>query len=248
MPRLPSDASPPRAPLSLAIRALVVLQALACGLFLASLVVAVVYEDQIRESFRTTIIDDLAQSLAGNVGFAEQAVATPLAARHLAPHQLDGIREEIALYRRDPRAYVAYLAGGGGSTLDQTAVLEASGANPLKRAFVEQLIGWRAGVKSRFDSSFAKIGRDIAIFLATNAAAAGLAIVLATWARRRHPLALRTSVILTAAIALSSLFYVDRDWLYDFVANDWAVFGYPLMLLVTVVYLGSLAPQPAAAK
>jgi hypothetical protein len=252
----PHDARSPRhtdpandtAPTPPAVHVLVGFQSLLLVVFLGGLIGGLAFQDEIRESFRATINHDLAKSLAARVSFAEEAVATPLAARHLAPHQIEGIREEIVLYRKDPEAYVAYLTGGSAPALDQSDQLEASSGNPLKRAFLEQVIGWRASVKSRFDSSFAKIGRDICIFLGSNVVASIVALILATRVRRRHPRALRLSILLTVAIGLSALSYVDRNWLYAFLRNDWAVFGYPLMLVLSFVWLWLTFPHQPDAK
>jgi hypothetical protein len=217
------------------IRALIVAQLVAMLGFLGALVAASIYQAEVRESFRVTINDNLAKSLAAKVSLAEELIDSPTTSKYLASHQIEVVRDEIALYRRDPLAYVTSLTGG--QALDQRRQIEDSASNPLKRAFLEKVIGWRSGVKARFDSSFAKIARDVCIFLGSNVAALLVALLLASRGTRFMKHALSTSVLLTAAVALSAFGYIYRNWLYRFLTNDFAVMAYPMSLVLIFGYL-----------
>ena len=101
---------------TIAVRALVLAQALAIAAFLVALIATLVFPDRIREAFRAAINDDVAQKLERRVTTAEELLATPLAKKILAPHHLEVAREEIALYRRDRRATYRRSRVGKSST------------------------------------------------------------------------------------------------------------------------------------
>jgi hypothetical protein len=182
------------------------------------------------------------------VDAAERLTRSPAARRLLREDDADRIDQEIADYRRDPRAYVSDLVA--------TSLAAASGrADPAtapattRRARIHRAVTkLRQDVRDYFARTFTRLLLDLRIFTGTNAVAALIAAAIA-WRPpppnastppdadgRPHYLAL-VAALLLASVALQSWQYVNHLSYFSILLNSFVGWWYPVLVIATFLRL-----------
>jgi len=100
--------------------------------------------------------------------------------------------------------------------------------NPLKVRLLSKLFNWKKGIKEKFKKSFNGIVTDIKIFLLTNILAFGIALFLNKKSLKNEKNYYIASGILTLSIAISVWGYLDQNWFYSFLLNNFTGWAYPV--------------------
>jgi hypothetical protein len=211
-------------------------QSFALGVMLIATVAIGIFPDKIRESFRNAINADMAKEFEKPIKLAEKTLEIPGIGILISPDKLKIAREEIIFYRVDPIEYIESLTGNVDSSKDrlQEAI---KGANPSQRAILEKIIGWREKITIHFSIAFDMVLIYLIVFLVTNIASLLFAIYLIRWAPLKIPHLVSTSLILTLIVGFSSFLFLDRNWTYAFIKNEFYLSSYPIGFLGAFLYV-----------
>jgi hypothetical protein len=217
-------------------RLLLYTQSFALGVMLIATVAIGIFPDKVREGFRNAINADIAKEFERPIKLAEKTLEIPGMGILLSPDKLKIVREEIILYRSDPVEYIKSLTGNVDSSKDrlQEAI---TGAGPSQRVILEKIIGWREKIKNHFSVAFDMVVIYLIIFLIANIVSLLFAIYLMRWAPSKIPHLVSTSLILTLIVGFSSFLFLDRDWTYVFIKNEFYLSSYPIGLLIAFIYV-----------
>lgn len=167
--------------------------------FLAYTFVAREHVDSLARNFVTEKTVEYSQPL---VKAAEEALDSPEAAQ--LPRLVDkAIRQEIAEYWEDPRAYVADLTR-------QARAAKVRKPNPLLNPLLEKIAAIKEAVRAFYDDTLEALVVDLRIFASSNLLAGVIAFILA-WRSSdpiRRPIVWFSCLMLVAVIYCSSM-YVD---------------------------------------
>jgi len=201
--------------------------------FLLGFLVTFFMANEIREHSRSAITESLAKKVEKSMTLTEELVESPKVQEYLAQHQIEVIKEEIALYRNDTNSYVTNLTTETG--VPSSVVVETK--NPLKKRLFQKIFGWKKGIKEKFKKSFNGIVLDVQIFLFSNIFAFGAALYLNRKTEGNDRNYYIASTILTLSIILSIAGYLDQNWFFKFLLNDFAGWGYPAGLILLFGWL-----------
>ncbi len=191
--------------------------------------------DDLQEKSKVAVTEKVVVSTSSNVAFVEELLNSKAATTYLADYQLETIHEEIDTFKGDPYRYVESL------TLDeaQTTIIppDLKSNNPLKNALMEKVFSWKSGIKDHFNKTFEGLVTDIRIFIVSNIFALLVAALVCYKQNTLGKESMVVSSILTGVIALSSLSYLDQNWLFTIILNSYSGYSYPVGILMTTLWL-----------
>lgn len=158
------------------------------------------------------------------VATAEEVLDTPGVRKALGDERYRVAREEVAEYRRDPRAFINRLVQPGAPAPD------ADRNAPLK----ERVRAWKGKVREYFAETLGRLLRDLRIFFGSNFVAALLAGGCA-WRARGDRLRwlLGIAALLLAAVAYGAYMYVDGLSYFKVLVGAYVGWWYPAVLGMT---------------
>ncbi len=191
--------------------------------------------EDIQDKSRDQITEKVVQSISSKLTFAEEVLNSKAASNYLKDYQIETIREEINSYKSDPSSYVESVVQDESKSEVIPPLLASK--NPLKNLLLEKIFSWKKNLKNYFNKTFDHLVFDIRLFITSNI----VALLGAAFACYRQSTlgkdAIAISTILTIAIALSSIGYLDQNWFYSILLNSYAGYGYPLTILSTTAYI-----------
>lgn len=204
-------------------------------IFLAGFVASFFVVESILENSKSVITDKVVASVSGKVAFAEEALNSKIASKVLAEYQIETIREEIGEFTSDPYQYVEAVVMDSRKT--EVIPPELISKNLLKNKLITKVYSWKVSLKGYFEKTFNSLVWDIRIFLMSNVIALLIAAFVCFKGKGLGKEALAVSVILTAVVALSALTYLNQNWLYTILLNNYGGYGYPVGILCTSGWL-----------
>lgn len=204
------------------------------AIFLAGFIATFYTLDSIAEKSRALVSEKVIAKTSAKLDVAEELLNSNAAKNLIAEYQMAVIREEIQLFRSDPVTYVNAIA------MDDEWVIippTLTSKNPLKNALYEKVFAWKKVLKDQISRSLMGLVRDIRIFLITNVIALLFAAVVTfkNINEKYRPLVLSGSI--SVSVALSSLFYLDQNWLFNVLLNSYAGFGYSVGIAALSAWL-----------
>jgi hypothetical protein len=185
--------------------------------------------DYIRGLAQEYVIDRSLPMADKGVEAIEHGLQLPLAQPFLGlavvQEVVQVVRQEVADYRRDRKAYITRLVTG------QRPVAPAVAIPDRARPIVEQLKEWKEAVRRYYDRTIAGLVRDLRIFSGSNLVAAILAGYLAL--RAQGPALRRLLVIagvLLVSLAYGTLMYIDEFDYFRILFNSYIGWWYPVLL------------------
>jgi hypothetical protein len=165
------------------------------------------------------------------VEIAEQALRAPGIKQVLDDEDIQTTREEIADYRRDPRAYISRLVAGERMPVPAAA----PGRDELLR---ERVLRWKVGIREHFERTMNRLVGDLRIFAGSNLAVALLAAWCALRARGRQVnWLLGVAALLLASVAYGAYMYVDGFTYFRILFSTYLGWWYPAVLAITFLGL-----------
>jgi len=210
-------------------------QILFISLFLAALVASFFTVDLIKEKSRDAVTEKVVHSLTAKVAFAEEVLNSKAAPTFLAPYQIDTLRDEIARYKNDPFAYVEAMTKD--ETTSRVTPPQTAGSSPLQKSLMEKVVSWKMSIKHYFDKTFEGLVIDLRIFLLSNVIALAVGAFVGIRTRLLGDDGMLLNIILTGVVALSSLFYIDKNWFFTILLNNYSGYGYPFTVLLMTGWL-----------
>jgi hypothetical protein len=166
-----------------------------------------------------------------SVEVAEQALRAPGIKRVLDDEAIQTARQEIADYRRDPRAYIARLVAG--ERLPVPAVAPGQDG-PLR----ERVLRWKVRIREHFEGTLDGLVWDLRIFSGSNLVAALIAAWCALRARERQlNWLLGVAGLLLASVAYGAYMYVDGFTYFRILFSTYLGWWYPVLLGITFLGL-----------
>jgi len=151
------------------------------------------------------------------------------AAKLLLSKELEnGMRDQIASYRKEPATYVAELTG-------KRALLKPGDD---KNELVGKILGWKQYIVDYYDKVLRGLVLDLRVFAVTNVAAACAACWFAYRAEEKnHNRLIFVSAVLLASSVLCSFQYYDDLTFFKIITNSFAVSAYPFSLAAMFVWM-----------
>ena len=216
-------------------KALVSAQIIFAALFFVSVVATFFVKDKIQNDSREIITKKVSSGISSRIDLVEELINTKKAKVLLADHQIEVIKQEITKFRKDPDSYVSVM------TLPNADANffpdELKSQNPLKDALIKKVFSWKQNIKEHFNNSFERLVFDIRLFLVSNVIGLLSAALISWHSERLGKHAIAASLILTGVIIMSSISYVNSNWLYDILLNSFAGMAYPVGILLTSGWL-----------
>lgn len=199
--------------------------------FLASIALTFFAKGYITSQAREFVIVRTQRLAEPAVDLAEQALRQPGIKKVLDEEAIRNAQLEIAEYRRDPRAYIAFLAAE--ERLAFPAVSPGRNA-PL----VERVARWKLRVREHFEQTLDRLVRDLRIFSGSNLVAALIAACCAMRAQGRQlKWLLVVAGILLASVAFGAYMYIDGMTYFRILFSTYLGWWYPVLLGITFVQL-----------
>lgn len=200
------------------------------GLFVATFT----HVETIINESKDAVSQKVTASASSKVDLAEEILQSNAAEKILKPYQIEAAKDEIRIFRENPSEYVASIVKGD-HEIPKGKI--DYGANPLKKALTDKIFSWKTSLKVHFENTLSNLIRDIRIFLISNIVALSVAAAVVLRPGLIGKKAQAVSAIVTLVVATSIVTYVDRNWLYAIILNNYAGYGYPLSLLLTSLWL-----------
>ncbi len=205
-------------------------------LFLGTLVSSFFIVDKIAENSKAIVTEKVVSGTKSKIALVEEAINSRIAEKILKPYQLEAIKAEISAYQEDPYQYISSLTLD--STQTQISSIEIDSKNSLTNKLLEKISSWKQSLKTYFELTFSGLIRDIRIFLLSNVIGLLIALVVSVKSEQIGKRALAISVIMSFAIAISALTYLNQNWLYTILLNSYAGYSYPIGIFLTSLWLG----------
>jgi len=202
-------------------------------LFSIAFVLSFTEAEKIKEDSRVQVTKKVIVMVESKIDLAEEVVNSKKAQSLLADHQIEVIRAEISSFRESPENYVTQM------TQDESEVKDSSysSGNPLSKALLEKVFGWKKGIKKHIEKAYSNLLTDIRIFCLTNIVGLLLAAIVLYKREVLGKHAVAVSSILTGVIALSALSYLDQNWLFAILLNRYVGYGYPVGIFGTFLWV-----------
>jgi len=202
-------------------------------LFSVALTMSFTESEKIKEDSRVLVTEKVILMIESRIDLAEEVVNSKKAQSMLADHQIEVIRAEVSSFRENPEKYVIQM------TQDESEVTNSnhSSNNPLVKALLEKVFGWKKGVKKHIERAYSNLLTDIRIFCATNIIGLFLAALVLFKRREFGKYAVAASSILTGVIALSAFSYLDQSWLFSILLNRFSGYSYPVGIFGTFLWI-----------
>ena len=191
--------------------------------------------DDIANKSRKVITNKVVKEIDSKVNLAEEVLATKAAKTYLETYQIEAISEEIVEFRRNPHRYVEAVTLSSSET--SLIPVEMRSDNPLKNRLMGRIFLWKTSIKEHFENTFGGLVKDIHIFLFTNMMGLAIAAAIGIKSTSLGKSATTVSLILTFTIVISALGYMDKNWFYTILLNNYAGYSYPLGVFVTTLWL-----------
>lgn len=162
------------------------------------------------------------------VGTADEALNSPLAQKLLTDEQATAIRNEIADYRKEPKAYIAALTG------QQLLDAPKANANPL----MAKMASIKSKIRKYYDDTLDALIADLRIFSLSNLVAGLVAFGLAYCSRSkiREPI-VWFSLLMFVAVLYCSYMYVDDTTFFRILFRTHMGWWYAVLLFLVIVSL-----------
>ena len=210
--------------------ALLIISGLAGAFFAVSFVLTFLARDFVTGLAQDFVVDRTQKYADPVVEIADQAVRAPGVKLVLNEEQIQAARKEIAAYRDDSRAYIVKLVAADGNP-----PVRPPGPNA---AVEERVLHWKGKVREYFDTTLARLLRDLRIFFGSNGVAAWIAFAAAWWSRpERQRGLLWICVLLLASVAFSTYMYIDEFSYFKILFNSYMGWWYPFVLALTFLGL-----------
>lgn len=206
-------------------RALLIFEVLGLLFFSAALVWSFQAEQWVLEKARVSIQEQIRPKADLAVDLAEEGLRSKLASTYLAEDQISDSLQELTLYRADPSEYIRSITGSGFAINADSAGSRAG----LSR-LADRFLNWKARIQSHFDQTFARLMGDFRLFLATTAIAFALAVFLLMRSDNISRQYFVASAVLALATVYSAFSYIDQNWFFTILLNNYMGWGYPLGL------------------
>ena len=179
----------------------------------------------IEELARRFVTEKTLQHSAGIVDAAEGSLAMPLVKKLISEEQTAAIRQQIADYRQDPRAYVTDL------TRQAKAEPVIEKANPL----LSKVAKIKESIRQFYDNTLSALIADLRIFSFSNLLAGAIAFGLA-WRSPNEirPLIVWFSILMFVAVVYCSSVYVDDLTFFRILTGTHMGWGYTVLLALVV--------------
>ncbi|TWT74753.1 hypothetical protein [Allorhodopirellula solitaria] len=162
------------------------------------------------------------------VEIADKALGSPLSKKALSDAQATAIRNEIANYQNDPRAYIADL------TRQQVHEARMANGKPL----IENVASIKAKIRTFYDNTLSALIADLRVFSVSNLIAGLIAFGLAyrSSSEIRKPIVWFSFLIFVAVLYCSYL-YIDDLTFFRILFRTHMGWWYFAFLCVTIVAL-----------
>jgi len=202
-------------------------------LFSVALTMSFTESERIKENSRVQVTEKVTRIVESKIDLAEEAVNSKKAQSLLADHQIEVIRAEVSSFRENPENYVNQM------TQDESEVTDRSysSRNPLTKALLEKVFGWKKDVKKHIEKAYSNLLIDIRIFCLTNIIGLLLAALVLFKREGLGKYAVAASSILTGIIMISALSYLDQSWLFSILLNSYSGYNYPVGIFGTFLWI-----------
>jgi hypothetical protein len=175
----------------------------------------------------------------------EETLERPVLGK-LIPGRIRGrLEAELSDYKANPDDWMSRLAKSGADRAKAFDFPELE--QPLARKAVENLVQGFSNLKEHLEESYRGLILDLRLFAATNLVAFLVAASLAWVARtpRAQHWLLAYSFVMLPMIGISIAFYLDRNWTWSLLRNDYMGWSYPVVMGVVTLYvlLVEVTPQ-----
>lgn len=166
----------------------------------------------------------------------QETLDRPMIGKLIRGDVRERLESELAGYRTSPEAWLIELAEGGATRAKAFDFPEIE--SPIARKAVDLLTKGVSDLKDRLEESYRSLIADLRIFAATNLVAFLLAASLAWVAKtpRASHWLLGYSLVMLLAFAASIFLYVDQNWTWNLLRNDYMGWGYPTFLGAVTLY------------
>ncbi|MGH1429390.1 MAG: hypothetical protein ACRBEE_15750 [Arenicella sp.] len=203
--------------------------------FITTFIASFYAVDNIKEKSKSIISEKIVSSATSKIAFTEELLHSKAAEKYLKNYQIETIREEMESFKTNPKGYVESL------TLSETKTViappELNSRNPLKNALLTKIYSWKSDIRKHFNRTFSALITDIRIFIVSNIISLLAAVIICYKQRSLGKRSFAISLILTIVVALSSLTYLSKDWLFSIIINSYAGYGYPLGIAILTFWL-----------
>lgn len=214
---------------------LITIQLLFIAVFSVAFIASFFVVDSIKANSRALITDIVVAKVSSKIALSEELLNSKAASIYLADYQRETIVEEINSFKLSPYDYVESLTLNESESIESPSPLKSK--NPLKNALFKKIFGWKKELKNYFNKAFSGLIIDIRIFIASNVIALVIAAIACYKQAALGRDSLIVSAILTGVIALSTLSYVDQNWFFTILLNNYYGYGYLLGILLTTAWL-----------
>lgn len=209
-----------------------VLNSIVVVFFVGFLAYTLVAREHLNSLARAFVTEKTVEYSRPLVKAAEDALDAPDAAK-MVPRLVDkAIRQELAEYWQDPKAYVADL------TRPKARETKAAAPHPLLNPLLEKIAAIKDKVRAFYDSTLEALVVDLRIFACSNLAAGLIAFTLA-WRSSdpiRRPI-VWFSCLMFVAVVYSSWLYVDDLTFFRILLRAHLGWGYAVCLCGMIVAL-----------
>jgi hypothetical protein len=186
---------------------------------------------------RQIAIDKSRQYADPLVGKLEETLNRPVVGRLIGGKPREALEREMQEYRNSPDEWLEELAEEGAAKAKQYDFPEVT--QPLARKALDALKRELGELKDHMQASYRNLISDLRLFANTNLIAF-LVIAWLCWIART-PSAIHWlvgySILMSLALVISILFYVQQNWVWSIFSNDYMGWNYPTGLGIATAYL-----------
>lgn len=228
---------------------LIVLHLVGAALSVALLVSTFVAKGLITSKVRQVAVEKsraVSDPLAAKL---QETLDRPMLGKLIRGDARERMETELTDYLRSPDAWLVRLAEGGGNRAKVLDLPEIE--SPVARKAIDVLLKGVTDLKAHLAESYRALILDVRVFAATNLIAFLLAAGLAKLARTpraRHWL-IGYSFIMLIAFAGSILLYLNQNWMWSLLRNDYMGWDYAALLgVITLCGILYITPELVALR